>query len=79
MKQALLIMALQRGLGVALDGMRAGLAETTDELADLVFATLEMCIRDSSAPITMGLKAYRGKTPDGAKDQICLLYTSRCV
>ena len=40
MKQALLIMALQRGLGVALDGMRAGLAETTDELADLVFATL---------------------------------------
>lgn len=40
MKQALLIMALQRELGVALDGMRAGLAETTDELADLVFATL---------------------------------------
>ena len=25
-----------------------------------------------SAPITMGLKAYRGKTPDGAKDQIVL-------
>ena len=40
MKQALLIMDLQRELGVAHDGMKAGLAETTDELADLVFAPL---------------------------------------
>ncbi|WP_417333595.1 hypothetical protein [Gordonibacter urolithinfaciens] len=38
MKQALLIMALQREFGVALDGLRAGLADTTDELADLMFA-----------------------------------------
>lgn len=40
-KQALLVMALQREFGVVLDGLRAGLADTTDELADLVFSALE--------------------------------------
>ena len=37
MKQALLIMTMQREFEVKLDGIRAGLADTTDDLADLVF------------------------------------------
>lgn len=41
MKQALLIMAVQRDFGVRLDGLRCALADTTDELADLVGKALQ--------------------------------------
>lgn len=40
MKQALLIMAIQREFTVKLDGIKAAYAETTDDLADLIHLQL---------------------------------------
>jgi len=40
MKQALLIVAIQKEFDVKLDGIEAAFADTTDDLADLVWAKL---------------------------------------
>ena len=41
MKQSLLIMALQREFEIKLDGLKVAFADTTDELADLMWVELQ--------------------------------------
>jgi hypothetical protein len=40
MKQALLLMAIQREFGIKLDAMKTAFAETTDELAEMIWEEL---------------------------------------